>query len=430
MQRSLLPFTVTCLLFLAASSGCKEQARYQSEAEPIHVAATDWPWWRGPQRNGIAEAKQKPPLKWSETENVLWKSPIPGRGHGSPTVVGDQVFLATADHDHQTQKVLCYHRQTGERLWQTEVHRGGFETKGNKKSSLASSTVACDGQRVFINFLHAGAAYTTALSRDGRKLWQTKITDYVEHQGYGSSPALYESLVIVSADNKGGGAVAALDRVNGKVIWKRERPKTPNYASPIILNVAGRDQLLFTGCDLVTSLDPLSGKQFWEIKGATTECVTSTVTDGQLIFTTGGYPKNHVAAVRADGSGEVVWEKKTRVYVPSMIARDGYLYAVLDSGMAVCWKCATGEEMWKGRLGGTFSASLVLVDDNLVATNESGRTFIFKASPTAFKLAGENQLSGEVLATPAICGGRIYLRLAASDKGERQEMLHCLGKRE
>lgn len=430
MQRFLLVVSLPGLLVLAASLGCTEQPRDQSEAEPIQVAATDWPWWRGPHRNGIAEAKQKPPLKWSESENVLWKSSVPGRGHGSPAVVGDQVFLATADQDQETQSVLCYHRQTGERLWQTEVHRGGFEKKGNKKASLASSTAACDGQRVFINFLHDGAVYTTALSREGRKLWQTKITDYVVHQGYGSSPALYESLVIVSADNKGGGAVAALDRASGKVIWKRERPKTPNYASPILLNAAGREQLLLTGCDLVTSLDPLRGKPFWEIKGATTECVTSTVTDGQLIFSSGGYPKNHVAAVRADGSGEVVWEKKTRVYVPSMIAQDGYLYAVLDAGMAVCWRCTTGEEMWKGRLGGTFSASLVLVGEHLFATNESGRTFIFKASPDSFQRIGENQLGNEVLATPAICGGRIYMRVADSEKGGRQEMLYCLGKRE
>jgi outer membrane protein assembly factor BamB len=430
MQRFLLALAMPCLLFLAASPGCTQETRNESQAEPIHVAATDWPWWRGPQRNGIAEAKQKPPLKWSESENVLWKSSIPGRGHGSPTVVGDQVFLATADHDNETQSVLCYDRKTGERLWKTEVHRGGFEKKGNKKASLASSTVACDGQRLFINFLHDGAVYTTALDRKGQKLWQTKITDYVVHQGYGSSPALYGSLVIVSADNKGGGAVAALDRADGKVIWKRDRPKTPNYASPIILNVAGRDQLLLTGCDLVTSLDPQSGKPFWEIKGATTECVTSTVTDGQLIFTSGGYPKNHVSAVRADGSGEIAWENKTRVYVPSMIVQNGYLYAVLDAGMAVCWKCATGEEMWKGRLGGTFSASLVLVDEHLFATNESGRTFIFKASPTALKLVGENRLDGEVLATPAICGSRIYMRVAVSDKDRRQEMLYCLGKRE
>jgi outer membrane protein assembly factor BamB len=416
-------------LSLAGCDATNESGK-ESDAEPITFAATDWPWWRGPNRNGIAEAKQKPPTKWSATDNVLWKSPVPGRGHGSPTVVGDQVFLATAEHDQEIQSVLCYHRQTGERLWKTVVHRGGFEKKGNRKASLASSTVACDGRRLFINFLHDGAVYTTALDRDGRQLWQTKISDYVIHQGYGSSPTVYRSLVIVSADNKGGGAVAALERASGKVVWKRKRPKTPNYPSPIVLNTAGRDQLLLTGCDLVTSLDPLTGKELWEIKGATTECVTSTVTDGQLIYTSGGYPRNHIAAVRADGSGKVVWEKNTRVYVPSMLVSDGHLYAVQDAGMAACYKCDTGEEVWKGRLGGTFSASPVLVGDRIYATNETGRTFIFKATPEAFTRVAENSLGDEVLATPAICGGRIYMRVALQEKGQRQEMLYSLGKRE
>ena len=107
----------------------------------ISLPATDWPWWRGPQRNGIANSDQKPPLKWSETEGVLWKASIPGRGHGSPTVVGDRVFLATAEHDREVQSVICFDRNTGKVLWQTEVHKGGFDTKGNAKSSLASSTL-------------------------------------------------------------------------------------------------------------------------------------------------------------------------------------------------------------------------------------------------------------------------------------------------
>src|SRR5207302_6494270 len=118
--------------------------------------------------------------------------------------------------------------------------------------------------------LHDGAIYTTALSREGKQFWHTKITDYVLQQGFGSSPAVYRSLVIVSADNKGGGVIAALERASGKVAWKQERPKLPNYASPIVLNVAGRDQLLLTGCDLVASFDPQSGKKNWEIKGSTT----------------------------------------------------------------------------------------------------------------------------------------------------------------
>src|SRR5947209_6405892 len=144
MQRLRLVVALTCLAlplaFVVRGEG--------PAVEPITFAPTDWPWWRGPTRNGIAPAKQRPPLKWSEGENVLWKSPVPGRGHGSPTVVGDQVFLATADHEQQTQSVLCYDRRTGKQLWQTEVHRGGFEKKGNSKASLASSTVACDGRRL------------------------------------------------------------------------------------------------------------------------------------------------------------------------------------------------------------------------------------------------------------------------------------------
>jgi outer membrane protein assembly factor BamB len=432
MRRFLLAFNVAVLVLGVASLVRAEERPAAADPDPdrITFADTDWPWWRGPGRNGIASAKQKPPLKWGESENVLWKSPVPGRGHGSPTVVGDQVFLATAETEREVQSVLCYHRRTGELLWQTEVHRGGFEKKGNSKSSLASSTVACDGRRVFINFLHDGAVYTTALSREGKLLWQTKVADFVMHQGYGSSPAVYQSLVIVSADNKGGGAVAALNRATGEVVWKRERPRTPNYTSPIILRVAGREQLLMTGCDLVTSLDPLTGKQLWEVKGATTECVTSTVTDGQRIFTSGGYPKNHLAAVRADGSGEVAWEKNTRVYVPSLLVHRGHLFGVLDAGLAVCWRCDTGEEVWKGRLGGTFSASPVLVGDLLYATNEGGRTFVFKATPEAFTPVAENRLGNEVLATPAVCGGRIYMRVATLDGGRRREHLYCLGERE
>jgi outer membrane protein assembly factor BamB len=428
MQRLLLVLVAAGLLLPVALPARADRLPAEPDGDRITVAATDWPWWRGPNRDGVADPGQKPPLKWGDSENVLWKTPVPGRGLGSPTVVGDHVFLATADHEQQTQSVLCYDRRTGKQLWQTEVHRGGFEKKGNSKSSLASSTVACDGRRLFINFLHDGAVYTTALDREGKQLWQTKITDFVTHQGFGSSPAVYRSLVIVSADNKGTGAVAALERATGKVVWKQDRPSVPNYTSPIILNVAGREQLLMTGCDLVSSFEPLTGKKLWEIKGSTTECVTSTVTDGQVIITSGGYPKNHMSAVRADGSGKVVWENNTRVYVPSLVVRDGYLYGVLDAGVAVCWKCDTGKEVWRGRLGGTFSASPVLVGDLLFATNEAGRTFLVKASPGGFELVGDNQLGDEVMATPTFCGSRIYLRVATHDKGRRQEMLYCVGK--
>ena len=425
--------TLLLLIFLISFELTIVQSAERSNAksEPIAIDSSDWPWWRGPNRNGIADSDQNPPLEWNELKNILWQVDVPGRGHGSPTVVGSQVFLATAELDPEIQSVLCYDRKTGKQLWKTVVHRGGIiEKKLNKKASYASSSVACDGERVFINFLNDGAVYTTALTRDGKQIWQTKITDYVLHQGYGSSPAVYDSLVIVSADNKGGGAFAALDRESGDIVWRHERPKLPNYASPIILSADGRDQLLFTGCNVVTSLNPLTGKTLWEVEGSTTECVTSIVTDGKLVFTSGGYPKNHMSAVQADGSGRIVWENTTRVYVPSMFVRDGYLYGVLDAGVAACWKCETGEEVWKSRLGGTFSASPVLVGDRIFATSESGQSFIYKASPDKFELLGENQLGDEVFSTPTIGGSRIYMRVASHKSGERRESLYCIGKKD
>lgn len=426
MQRLLLVLALTSMAACAEPIAAPKAG--DSEAGKIEVAADDWPWWRGPTRNGIAAAGQKPPLTWSDTENVVWKAPVPGRGHGSPTVVGDHVYLAAAVEETETQYVLCFDRKTGKELWRTEVHRGKFIKGGNKKKSDASSSVACDGQRLFINFPNNGAVYTSALSRDGKILWQTKISDYIIHQGYGSSPCLYESLVIVSADNKGGGKIAGLDRASGKIIWSHDRPKVPNYASPIVLKVAGKDQLVFTGCDQVLGVDPLSGKKLWEMKGSTTECVTSTVTDGTHVFTSGGYPKNHVSAVRADGSGKVDWENNTRVYVPSLLVHDGHLYGVQDAGIATCWKCEDGKEVWKHRIAGTFSSSPVLVGDTIFVTNEAGKTYLFKASPSGYERVGENQLGDDVMATPAICGNRIYQRVAFNEKGKRQEMLFCTGK--
>lgn len=394
----------------------------------VTFSSQDWPWWRGPDRNGVAPAGQDPPLEWSDSKNIVWSLKIVGRGHGSPTVVGERIFLAVADTQSERQGVICVDRQSGKLRWHTNVHQSGLATKGNSKSTQASSTIACDGERIFINFLNRDAIYTTALTLDGKQLWQQKVTDYVVHQGYGSSPAVYQDLVLVSADNKGGGVLAGLDRKSGDVIWKRDRPEKPNYASPIVVHVDGRDQVIFIGCDLVTSLDPRTGDQLWEVEGATTECVTSTVTDGKLIFTSGGYPKNHISAVSADGTGKTIWESKTRMYVPSMLAVNDHLFATGDAGIAMCIDNQSGREVWKHRIGGAFTASPVLVGDRIYATDESGKTTIFKASSQSFQLLGENQLGDETFATPTICGGRIYTRVGVLVGDKRQEVLYCIGR--
>lgn len=388
---------------------------------------TDWPSWRGPTHDGLAAPGQNPPVQWSETQNVRWKTALPGRGHSSPTVVGDHIYLATADPTKQSQSVLCLNRRSGAIEWQTEVHSNRADPGRHAHSSAASSTLACNGRRVFVNFLNHGAVHTTALNLDGKIAWQTKICDYVTHQGFAASPILHDSFVLVSADHRGGGVVVGLNQEDGKLVWSHSRPKLPNYTSPAVLNAGGRTQMVMAGCNLVTSLDPSTGKRLWEVEGSTEECVGSAVTDGTRIFIGGGYPKNHTAAVMADGSGRIAWQNPSRVYVPSMIQKDGHLYAVMDAGVAVCWKADTGEELWKERLGGDFFSSPLMAGSRIYASSVSGKTFVFEAAPHGFKLLAQNQLGDEAYASPVACSNQLFLRVAK--KGDpRQEWLYCISE--
>ncbi|MSU48816.1 MAG: serine/threonine protein kinase [Opitutus sp.] len=391
-------------------------------------ANADWPAWRGPTGDGQAAADQTAPVKWSETENVIWRAPIRGRGHSSPTVVGNRVYLTTADTATGEQLVLCLDRATGRPVWETVVHRGNLDTAGHRNTSQASATVAWDGECLYINFLNEKAVHTTALDPAGKIVWQQRVSDYVTHQGFGASPVIYQSVVLVTADHKGGGKVAGLDKRTGKIVWQHDRPKTPNYTSPAVVTAAGRAQMVFAGCNLVSSYEPLTGRKLWEIAGATEECVVTAVTDGSRVFVGGGYPKNNTTAVEADGSGKIAWQNGTRVYVPSMLVRDGHLFAVLDNGQAVCLKSDTGEERWREKVDKDFYASPVMVGSLIYATSLRGMTSVFEATPERFNLVAQNQLGDEAYASPVICGNRIYLRSAK--KGEsRPEFLWCIGEK-
>lgn len=388
--------------------------------------AVDWPQWRGPTGDGIAAPGQNPPTQWSESQNVLWKAPVPGKGHGTPAVVGDRIYLATADPAKGSQSLICFDRASGKVIWEKEAHPAGADPGKHANSSAASTSPACDGEFVYVNFLNGGAVQTTAFTLDGKIAWQQKVCDYVTHQGFASSPIVHERLVLVSADHKGGGAIAGLERNTGKIVWTESRPPVANYTSPSIIRAGGKTQMVMSGCKFVTSLDPLTGKKLWEIEGSTEETVGSAVTDGTRVFTSGGWPKNHTMAVVADGSGTIAWQNNARIYVPSMIAKEGHLYAVMDAGMAVCWKAETGDELWKERLGGDVYASPVMVGNLIYATNLKGTTFVFEATPKSFKLLAQNQLGDEVYSSPIVCGSRVYLRVAK--KGDsRQEWLYCLG---
>lgn len=393
------------------------------EAEKIN---RDWPFWRGPERDGTVPA-QPIPLSWSETENVLWKVEIPGRGHSSPCVVGDGVYLTTADEEEQIEWALAFERETGKPRFKRELTRGGFDKPSQARRSWSNCSPASDGERIF--FLSSGhdRILATALSPAGEPLWNREVGDFVSHHGYSSSPTIYRDLVLVAADHKGGGYLAGLDRKSGVIRWKTPRPEEPSYVSPTIFPIGGRDQLVISGCDLLAGYDPLSGKELWSYEAVTTECVGTVVAHGDLIFASGGYPDHLTVCAEAAPGGKVRWTKPLRTYVPSMFVHEGHLYTVTDRGIAYCWEIATGEEKWKHRLKGTFIASPTLVGDLALVSSEQGDTFIFRATPEKFDLVATNELGDQIFASPVVCDGKIFLR-STHEGAKNQEVLYCVGK--
>ena len=394
-------------------------------------AADDWRVWRGPNGNGVAASGQWVPTEWSKSKNVVWKTPVAGRGHSSPIVFDDKIVLTTADEQAKTQSVLCFDRQSGKQLWQTQVNQGGLpparEIHGN--NTHATPTAAFDGERILAVFHHHGGVHLTALSPAGKQLWTKEVGGYVPRTykyGYAPSPLLYDSTVIVASEYEDPGYVAAFDRQTGREVWRTGRSRQVSYSSPIVAKVAGREQMLLSGADQVASYDPKTGKQLWSVPGTSLATCGTMIWMDDLVFASGGYPKSETIAVRADGSGKVEWRNREKCYEQSMLVHAGHIFAVTDGGIAFCWDAKTGTEIWKHRLDGKCSASPILVGDTIYITNERGLTNVFRADPTKFESVAKNQLGDETFATMSICGNQIFLR-AASSSGGRQETLYCLG---
>ena len=336
----------------------------------LTVDAGDWPWWRGPTLDGKAVGPP-PPMKWSETENVVWRVNVPGLGHASPCIWGDQVLIATAEGtpgesttrkgitivhpsgSDEVQSLICYDRSTGKQRWRTDVHRGGLVSR-HAKNSHATATPACDGQRVFVVFANHGKVWLTALDLDGKILWQKEVGAIEGRYGYGASPLLYKSLVIVNVDHPGGGYIKALDRATGRLVWQSGREKWYSFSSPIVASLAGRDQLLQSGVYSLTSYDPSTGQVRWTCQApsntlASTPICTAPSDAAQCVFVTGGDPQTGIRCIRADGRGDVTdthitWENTVKAYVPSSLLIDGRLVAIKDIGVAACFDSRSGKK--------------------------------------------------------------------------------------
>ncbi len=389
------------------------------------AAQGDWPWWRGPDRNGVSPDRDAV-TKWSGKENVVWATSVPGRGHSSPIVVGKRVFLTTAEDATQKQLILAFDRQTGASLWSTLAHQGNF-TRKYPKNTHASATQACDGGRLFSVFINADGLHVTATDLDGKQLWQTRAGDFQSLHGYGSSPVLFKNFVIVSGDNVKSCYLTALDAQSGKIAWHTERKvvgKYGNYGTPVLAFLNNKAQLLQAGLGQTVSYDPATGSLLWSCAGPAEVTANTLAFNATMVFSSGGFPEKELRAIRADGTGVVTkthlaWKAdKGITYVPSPLYHAGLLYMVNDGGITTCFDAESGKQIWQERLQGSFSSSPVMVGDLIYATSEAGQTSIFKAA-RKFELVGTNAVQEPVMSTPAICGGQIFLRTTTK--------LYCLG---
>lgn len=389
----------------------------------------DWPWWRGPHRNGIVPGDSALPTTFGDDKNILWKVPVPGRGHSSPVIFGGQVFLSTADTVNQVQSVLAYDTNGGKARWKVDLNQGGFPAKNHPNNTEATPTVACDGERLFVSFFHHETIETTALDFDGKTIWKEKVSPFNPRRyeyGYAPSPLVYKNLVIISAEYDGASAMTALDRATGKKVWQTKRPESISFSSPVVAHVAGRDQLMISGADTISSYDPSTGKELWSTPGPATATCGTVVWDGDLVMASGGYPQSATMAVHGR-DGSMVWKNNQKCYEQSMLAHEGYLYGLTDAGVLYCWRITDGKEMWKQRLKGPISSSPILAGGHIYWANERGTWYVFRPNPQMFELVAENQLGTESFPSPAVAGGRLYIRSATTTDGKRQEYLVCIG---
>jgi outer membrane protein assembly factor BamB len=418
------------------------------------VAAEEWPGWRGPRGDGTSLEKQVP-VHWSDTDNVAWKSPVPGIGHSSPIVWGDHIFLTSCLIEKNLSKqdqlkefdrvLLCYDRRDGKKLWQKTVLTAFLESK-HKLNSYASSTPATDGERVFVTFVKPPAAHSQGPSDvhvvcydfQGNELWRKVPGKFISPHGFCSAPILYKDLVIINGDQDARYAkgqhksfIVALDKKTGHEVWRvDDRPhQIRSYCAPLIVKAAGKMQMVLSGTQCVTSYDPDTGTLLWIIDGPTEQYVASLVYGDGLFFLTAGFPDYHNMAIKPDGTGNVtkthvVWHEakvaaRKAAYVPSPIAHGKYFFLVSDLGYVSCFAAQTGKRQWMEQLGDHHSASPVSANGLLYFTSDAGDTYVLKAGPK-FELVAQNPLGEECYASPALSRGQIFLR--------GLQHLYCIGK--
>ncbi len=425
-------------------------------AGPSTDAKKYWPQWRGPTASGASD-QGRPPLEWSESDNVRWKVPIPGRGHATPIIWGDRIYVQTAvktdrevaikppaekppdqkpgrrrrgghnwmgsaepTHIHAF-TMLALDRHTGKTVWTSTLCEELPHESGHRDASHASNSPVTDGEHIFAHF---GSRGLYCLDLEGKIVWKKNFGKMQTRRsfGEGSSPVLHGNTVIVNWDHEGQSFIVALDKKTGKERWKVDRDEPTSWATPLIVEVDGKPQVVTSATNLIRSYDLDTGNLIWQCGGMTLNVIPSPVSGSGLLYVTSGFRGNILQAIRyAEAKGDITdsavvawkYDGKGTPYVPSPLLYGDVLY-LLDHNRAMlsCFDAKTGKQHYiKKRLGGLEGAyaSPVGAADRVYVVSRGGKTAVVSHGPT-FGLLATNTLDDDFAASPAIAGDAIYLR--------------------
>jgi outer membrane protein assembly factor BamB len=386
------------------------------------IGDENWPRFRGPRADGRTDSTGLP-TTWSETKNIKWKTPLHDRGWSSPVVWGDQIWVTAATEDGKTDFAICVDKSDGRivhdlKLWENEKP----SPLGNDVNGYASCTPVIEAGRVYVHFGSYGTACLDTAT--GKVLWQRRDLPCEHFRGPGSSPILFENLLIFHMDGFDHQYIVALDKATGETVWKTERDVdygTDNgdvmkaYSTPIVIEAAGKLQLISPAAMSTFSYDPRTGKELWRIRYKTHSVAASPLFEHGLVYINTGFGKADLLAVKPDGSGDVtsthvVWAAKQGIgSKPGQVVVDDLIFNVHDMGVASCLDAQTGDELWTKRLGGKFSAALLSGDGKVYFCDHDGTTTVVKPARQYVELA-VNKLDDGCLASPAVTGKALIWR--------------------
>lgn len=414
----------------------------------VPLAADNWPAWRGPHATGVT-TETNLPERWGAQENIAWQAPLRGAGVSSPVVFGDRVFVTSQEgtgvrrqgnHPALVQGpdsagsgertltgarqsdatrfiVSAFDRATGRRAWEYVLDAEGALPEVHDKHNLASPSPVADGERVYAWF---GTGQIVAVDAKGQLAWQRNLAKeygpFDIQWGHSSSPALYKDALILVCYQPSGAYLLSLDAKTGKTKWKHDRGKDViSYSTPVVVDGPRGPEIVVNTSEGVEAHNPDTGERLWHVAEANRFPIPVASPHQGTLYLTRGYRSGPYMAIKTGGRGDVskthvAWHVPTGApYVPSLVHYNGLMYMAGENGIVNVVDAATGERVWQERVGGIFTASPVAGDGKVYLVSETGETVVLQAGRTPRVLA-RNTVEGHFVASPAIAGGRLFLR--------------------